>query len=288
MHRLIFAVFVLLVIVGHHTQALVNGEAPAEDDTRFDAVCAFSNTNWLYDNDRDNKSHNWYGNGVLIAPDVVLIARHLLPADPKRHRQGLFAVRFRRHADGSLGQKANGPDSYHQVTVAKWIVAERADLALGILSKPVEHIQPVRVLLDRQEPVANHRAMLAGWGSESLWKSVPGPRRGLRVGENTVSARGSMLRVDSYLTEVRENSQGQRKTYIVDEHAVPNMHDSGGSIFLLDEEGRPTLAGIISTYSGGTYLPPAVKAGFPLEAATQGGRSLVKAADAARTEPTSP
>lgn len=258
-------------------QAIVNGSEPAEDDTRFDAVAAFSQTAWLIENPGDNHVHNWFGNGVLIAPDVVLIARHLLPNNGKGgQRPGTYAVRFRRHADGSLGSRDKGVDSYHQVRIREWVVAEHFDLALGILEEPVTHIQPVGLLLDNQ-PLHNRRAMLAGWGSESRWVGNAGPRIGLRIGENAVSSRASFIALDSARTEMRENEKGERKAYFIDERTVINMHDSGGSIFVFDPEGKPVLAGIIATYSGGTWLPAAAQAGYPLEAATQGGAALLEA-----------
>lgn len=258
-------------------RAIVNGAEPAEDDTRFDAVAAFSRTAWLIENPGDNHVHNWFGNGVLIAPDVVLIARHLLPNNGQvALRPGAFAVRFRRHADGSLGSQDKGVESYHQVRVRRWVLADRFDLALGILEEPVEHIAPVKVLLD-SPPVQARRAMLAGWGSVSPWQGNPGPRPGLRIGENTVTSRAAFIALDSSRTEQREDANGQRKAYYIDQNSVVNMHDSGGSIFIFDDNDQPVLAGIISTYTGGTWLPAATEAGFPLEAGTRGGAALLEA-----------
>jgi len=266
-----------LLLSAMPSMALVNGQAPDETDTRFDAVAAFSRTNWLIDNPQDQQAHNWFGNGVLIAPDVVLIAKHLLPDGGRTTpRPGTFTVRFRRHADGSLGSVAAGPNSFHQVSIATWIIPDGMDLALGILSQPVRHIQPVSVLLDAQA-VQSQTLVLAAWGSESQWQGEAGPRRGLRVGENTATSMNGYLRVNSYQTERRENNRGQQGAFITDTHAVPNMHDSGGSMFLLNEDGEPVLAGIIATYTAGTFLPAAAENGFPLEAATHGGAALMQA-----------
>lgn len=262
-----------------NAHALVNGEAPAEDDKRFDAVAAFSRTNWLIEDDKDKHAHNWFGAGVLVAPDVVLIAKHLLPKSVqqgKTQASNQFIVRFRRNVDGGLGSRDAGPDSYHQVPIHTWILSPTADLALGILSKPVEHIEPVKLLLDDELMFSERRCALAGWGSQSPWRGKAGPRLGLKVGENTATRAGGFLRVDSYKVEPREGEDGKRGAYIIDEHAVPNMHDSGGSMFLFDEAGNPILAGIISTYTGGTFLPAASTDEFPLNAATQGGRDLLK------------
>ncbi|MGB1125618.1 MAG: trypsin-like serine protease [Phycisphaeraceae bacterium] len=276
----IFLCLCLLFFTPAGAYGLVNGQSPEADDERFDGVAAFSKTQWLYE-DKDGKGgHNWFGAGVLIAPDVVLIAKHLLPQpiqQGKTQASNQYAVRFRRHAEGGLGNREGGSASYHHATVYSWILSPNTDLALGILSKPVEHIEPVRVLLDDDLDVSKRRCMLAGWGSESPWRGAKGPRKGLRVGGNTATRNGGFLRVDSYKVELREKADGSRAAYIVEKNAVPNMHDSGGSIFLLDDEDKPVLAGIISTYSGGMYLPQANTDEFPIEAAVKGGRELMKA-----------
>lgn len=279
-YQLLVVLCLSCLLLAGHAHGLVNGEAPAEDDTRFDAVAAFSRTAWLTENPEDKHVHNWFGAGVLIAPDVVLIAKHLLPAPVAQGKvkgRKAFSVRFRRHADGGLGSKPSGPGSYHQVTIQQWVCAPNADLALGILSKPVEHIEPVQVLLDDAQVFSGRRCMLAAWGSESPWRGGKVPRHGLKIGENTVTRNGGFLRVDSYKTEPREDKDGKINAYIIDENAVPNMHDSGGSMFLFDEDGKPVLAGIISTYSGGPFLASAVKDSFPLEAATRGGKAMLDA-----------
>lgn len=271
------ALIIALLLLAHSTSALVNGQAPEKDDTRFDAVAAFSQTNWLTKTKNGKHTHNWFGGAVLVAPDVVLFARHLLPA---RNRSNIaantFMVRFRRHVDGSLGSIEAGPDSYHQVPIAKIIPAENSDLAFGILAKPVEHIQPVKVHLDN-EPIKEQLCVLAGWGSESPWRGLNRPRKGLRVGQNKVATNGNSVRILSYKTELRENKQGKRAAYVIDENAVPNMHDSGGSIFLIDEDDKVTLIGLISTYTSGPYLAAANTDSFPIKAATQGGRALTAA-----------
>ncbi|MEM1353512.1 MAG: hypothetical protein AAGC44_02245 [Planctomycetota bacterium] len=283
MPRLMMALIVLAAVLSPALPvgAIVNGTEPDEDDTRFDAVGAFSRTAWLIENPGDQHVHNWYGNGVLIAPDVVLIAKHLLPNNGQGgQRPGAFSIRFRRHVDGSLGSRDRGAESYHQVRIREWVIAQRFDLALGILEEPVEHIQPVKLWLDGP-PLRNRRAVLAGWGSVSPWQGKGGPRPGLRMGENAVSSRGTFLAIDSRRTEMRENEQGQRKAYYIDENAGVNMHDSGGSMFIFDDGGHPILMGIIATYSGGTYLPMAQEAGFPIEASVRGGAALLEAVKSA-------
>jgi hypothetical protein len=268
---------IALLLISNSASSLVNGVAPDKDDTRFDAVAAFSNTNWLIDNEEDTKAHTWFGAAVLIAPDVVLFAKHLVPTKKRdRLKSNAYMVRFRRHADGSLGSKRGGPNSYHQVPIAKIIFAKHADLAFGILAKPVKHIDPVKLYLEN-EPLEKTKCHLAGWGSESPWRGVVKPRTGLRVGTNTLSTQGMSFRLLSYKTETRENEEGKRASYVIDENAVPNMYDSGGSVFIEDKDGNLLLCGIIATYTAGNYLPAANAEHFPLEAAAKGARALVDA-----------
>lgn len=268
---------IAMMLLTLSTHALVNGEAPDKDDTRFDAVAAFSNTNWLIDNEEDTKAHTWFGAGVLIAPDVVLFAKHLVPSKKRdRLRPNAYMVRFRRHADGSLGSRQGGPQSYHQVPIARIIFAKHADLAFGILAKPVEHIKPVKLLLEN-EPLEEAKCHLAGWGSESPWRGVVKPRTGLRVGTNTLSTRGTMFQLLSYETELRVNDEGKKNSYVIDKNAVPNMYDSGGSVFVEDKEGNLLLCGIIATYTAGNYLPATNAGHFPMEAASRGARALIDA-----------
>lgn len=276
---LVITSLLLFALLAAPAPALVNGTAPAEDDTTYDAVAALSRTAWFTAGDDDQHEHNWYGAAVLIAPDVILTAKHLLPPTPGgRERPGVLSVRFRRHADGTLGSTEQSADTFHQARIVRWVVSDRFDLALGILDHRVEHIEPVALALDAQ-PFERRAAVLAGWGSVSHWQGLARPRVELRVGENTVTAQNNFLRVDSYRTEPREDARGNRKNYIIDEHAVINMHDSGGSMFLKDEDGSVALAGIIATYSGGSWLPTAAESGFPLEAATQGAAALIEAVE---------
>ena len=271
---------ITLLLFTTSASALVNGTEPAKEDKRFDAVGAFSNTKWLIHNDEDTKAHTWFGSAVLISPDVVLFARHLIPAKKRdRLRPNAYMVRFRRHADGSLGSRKGGPDSYHQVPIAKVILAKHADLAFGILAKPVKHIQPVKLHLE-DKPLEDVKCHLAAWGSESPWRSVVKPRTGLRVGTNRMSTTRMLYRLLSYKTELRVNEEGKKNSYVIDKNAVPNMYDSGGSVFIEDGDGNLLLCGIITTYTSGHYLPPANADHFPLEAATQGARALVDAIEA--------
>lgn len=268
----------LLCCVALPGRALVNGEAPAADDTRFDAVGAWGHTARLNPGRGHDAEHQWYGAAVLIAPDVVLTAKHLLPNGVDNlPRRGTMTVRFRRHTDGSIGSEEGGARSYHQAVIERFVLCPDSDLMLCILREPVEHIEPVQVDLSgdthRETPV-----VLAGWGSTSVWRGNPGPRIELRVGENACRVGNGRATVLHYETEPREKPNGTMSAVITEERAVPNLYDSGGSIFIEDDEGNIRLVGIITTYSGGPWVGPyADNERFPLGAAVQGSDALLDA-----------
>ncbi|XAM01298.1 trypsin-like serine protease [Phycisphaeraceae bacterium D3-23] len=274
------AMVVLVCLAALPTRALVNAEPPADDDTRFDAVGAFGHTARLNEGMGNPAQHQWYGSAVLIAPDVVLTAKHLLPhGEARLPRPGAMTVRFRRHEDGTLGTNDDGVDSYHQATIARYILCPDADLMLCILRDPVEHITPVSLDLSGEEFDAS-KVMLAAWGSTSNWVGQGGPRTELRAGQHTATVRGAFLRLASFDNENREKANGQRQAYITDENTVPNKFDSGGSMFVVDDEDNVLLAGIIATYSGGTWLGRyAEDAAFPLGVAVEGAEALEEALD---------
>jgi len=260
---------VLLVCVP--AAAMVNGEEPAEDDRRFDAVAAFSHAHWLGQEPEHKHAseHNWFGTATLVAPDVVLLARHLVrvPDAP----EGFYAVRFRRHADGSLGSREAGPASYHHVRIKRIILAEKNDLALGILAEPVEHIQPIAMSFP-EGPFEDRDIIMAGWGSEARFLGIPGPRRRLLLGrttaklpENPVSIRFAPVK-----TELREmkphptTGKVRSAQFVIGKTPSPNVHDSGGAVLLEDEDGGLTTIAVITTYGGGRVLAEDADARLPL------------------------
>jgi hypothetical protein len=121
---------------------MVNGYQPAPDDTRFDAVGAFGFTIWL---NGVSQQDNWWGGATLIAPDLVVTARHNLSSNPAQWTDGTYAVRFRRQLDGTLQHKAAGNVFPFLAPVREWVVPPTGDIALGILQTPVTHIRPIAV-----------------------------------------------------------------------------------------------------------------------------------------------
>jgi hypothetical protein len=264
--------------------ALVNGVAPDESDTRFDAIAAFSHSRWLgLEPEHSNaKDHNWYGNATLIAPDVVILAKHLIKGNDEPPA-GEYAVRFRRNPAGELATKQDPPGKYHNVKIKRFVTAPDADLALGILEEPVEHIEAIALGLDDQA-LDRAKVLIAGWGSENKFRGVGGPRKQLLLG-GTIALRPAgapVIRFPAGETETRdwredkETGQMQQKPYVTSEYPVVNLYDSGGPILGMDEEGNVELIGIISTYGGGMALPPAADPdAFPLQQTAEKGAAAL-------------
>ncbi len=264
--------------------AIVNGQAPADDDTRYDAIAAFSHARWLGLNPEhaNARDHNWYGNATLIAPDVVILAKHLIKGNAEPPA-GEYAVRFRRKPDGSLGSKKGAADSFHNVKIVRFITAPNADLALGILEKPVEHIKPIALGLDA-EALDQAEAIIAGWGSESRFRGVGGPRNQLLIGKTSAlrPAGAPAIRFPAGEVELRdwrenkETGEMERKPYVVTDDPVVNMFDSGGALLRETEDGQLRLTGVIVTYGGAVSLDHfADDERFPLNAVVeQGGEAL--------------
>lgn len=244
------------------SHAIINGKEPESEDRRFDAVGAFSRTDWLTAGKQRNATHahNWFGAATLISPNTIITARHLLPNN-REPKPGEFSVRFRRHVLGGLGRKKGGANSYHHVRVVRWIKAVEGDLAIGILKKPVLHIQPIQIDL-RQQALVNVIGLLAGWGSESRWLGVPVPRRHLMIGENrfAVSADDAKVIVLDITTEnrvwKRDRKRGtwKRKYFVTSDSAVANRFDSGGAMLVEANDKSLRLVGVITSPRGGMWL----------------------------------
>ena len=257
-------VFLLLtaLVTGVPAAAIVNGQPPEEGDQRFDAVGSFSRAYWLgLDPEHKNaKDHNWYGNVTLIAPDVVLLAKHLI-----KHQNeppiGEYGVRFRRNTEGGIGTKKDPAESYHNIKIVRFVTAPRADLAFGILEKPVEHIDPMPLDLD-DEALDQAKIILAGRGSEHRFRGVGGPRNQLLLGESVaLRPPGSPgIRFPAGEVEVRdwrenkETGEMDRKPYVTSDYPLVNLYDSGSAILQLDDEDQPRLIGVVTTYGGGMSL----------------------------------
>ena len=152
--------------------AVVNGLEPPLNDRRFDAVGLFFTVGTPA---QDSGCAGLIsGSCVLIAPDMVLIARHSLNVgsteplpNPTLTR---FRARFRRAADGSAenrmqvyGNTCHGV--YQERLINRLVDAPSAgtDMAIGYLDRPVEMIRPIGMEVSNP-PNRVMNIVLAGWG----------------------------------------------------------------------------------------------------------------------------
>lgn len=245
---------------------LVDGVEVAESDTRFDAVAAFTRTEWA-------GGDNYFGNGTLIAPDKMIMARHLLDAnahEPGHHpTPGQYTFRFRRHENGTVGSLDAGSASYHQVTVhhfeflgnGEYLFNVNPDIVIAHLSEPVTHIEPIAVA-PAGYLSSGMIVHFAGWGRTIFGDS--GSRTG-RVKYATGTQRFDTLAIDQDGVDdcsrvVIENANGQTAkwdsggAFIVFSPAIPFprvKHQSlssplNGIITPVDP--IPLLVGVITSY----------------------------------------
>ena len=155
-------------------------------------------------------------------------------------------MRFRRHEDGSLGQVADGVDSYFHALVDSWILPG-GDVAVGLLAAPVEHIAPIPIAMAGMVGMNQLPMTHAGWGKEGPGHNQ-GPRTQLLLCDNTLrSATSLSIQFDS----ATQNGCGV------------NVHDSGSPV-LLERDGELRTIGVVGTtsnaanyhrYLGDTTLP---------------------------------
>lgn len=249
--------FALLTLAGLTTSlpalAIVNGHAPEPTDLRFDAIGAFSKAEWMglaSGASANPQEHNWWCNATLIAPDVVITAAHCVampwtpgvhsPASPDKQ----FVVRFRRHLSGSLGDKAAGPQSYHQVRIAELHVADQ-DVAIGYLEEPVTHIEPLSVLLEGTVGLEPGSSILhAGWGKEGP-AFDEGPRNQLLLAGGRVSNQSTTESLLYFFSAWSSMGTG----------AGVNMFDSGSPVLAENpESGELRILGTVSSTGSGPNL----------------------------------
>lgn len=168
--------------------AVSSGTVVAPNDSRFDAVGGFTLREW-------SGINNVFGNATLIAPDRVILPRHLINSTYKNRRSvdgaaSQYVVRFRRSPDGTIGN-INTPSTFFHVGIQSWILPtgrnDADDVVIGILETPVFHIQPIqldlRAKLSRNQPVT-----VASWGPEAPPAGVVVPKGRLLVGSMRLSS----------------------------------------------------------------------------------------------------
>lgn len=202
------------------TPQVANGTEPAVDDWRYDAVAAFSRTNWF---NGVVHEHNNFCSGTLISPDTVLLADHCLSSSYSETNPPpaeLYSLRFRRNPDGSLGTVAQGWQSFHHVTVDHFTFPDtNNDIIIAHLSEPVMHIDPI-CIGDASTLEADDDITFAGWGfSGSTFNG---------------GTKEKLLTADSVVTSVTSTRVNFPSAFDPNNPCGcgPNNHDSGGAVLV--------------------------------------------------------
>ncbi|MFT3685324.1 MAG: trypsin-like serine protease [Phycisphaerales bacterium] len=236
--KLVTVAGIAAAVFAGFASAVVRGTEPDANDTRLDAVCA------LTLNEPDFIGiDNYYGSGVLIAPNIVLTARHVT-VEIQGGRQGI--VSFRRKLDGSVGSiKPGGHDSLHSVTVSAIVVHPDTDFALLYLSEPVTHIQPMRYDLSKFGLQPGEMVYMAGWGSESETLDQISTTRRLTYGRSPLLHTQAYEAYNSKINWIIERGYALSGDPCRTCPPTINLHDSGGAFMRLDPDGQFTLIGTI-------------------------------------------
>ncbi|MFZ4572954.1 MAG: hypothetical protein ACOYN0_01070 [Phycisphaerales bacterium] len=225
-----FAAFVLaLMLLPARAEAIIGGSVVPQEESRYDAVAAFTLEQW-----RDLNVPT--GNAVLIAPDRVVMPRHLInstftQAGSADGTPGAYVVRFRVNPDGSRGS-INSPASFYHVRIARWITptgrSAADDIVIGVLETPVTHITPMPIEWRPTMTRGKLSANLLSWGPDE--QNIKGQ---LRVGGVSVNNMGA----------------GQLSWQL---GAYGVLNDSGAAAVAVDRQGRARLLGFLTTPRAGT------------------------------------
>ena len=225
------------VVLSNPALAVVGGEEPKPSDTRFDAVAAFSITTWI---DGTVYEHNTFGNGTLIAPDTMILAKHLVNCGGGPPVSGTYSFRFRRNPDGTLGSKAQGWESFHQVEVESFTLAgPNADILIAHLAEDVTHIAPIEVIAFDQV-AENEDILIAGWGMEGPGQDE-GDRGRLLLAETQRMPHEECHRIHFLSAWDQSNPCS----------CGPNLYDSGGAILVEMQDRSVRLIAVVVTTTTG-------------------------------------
>ena len=225
------------LVLSNPALAVVGGEEPKPSDTRFDAVAAFSITTWI---DGTVYEHNTFGNGTLIAPDTMILSYHIVDFESGPPPAGTYSFRFRRNPDGTLGSKAQGWESFHQVEVESFTVANApVDLLIAHLAEDVTHIEPIDIMAFDQV-AENEDILIAGWGREGPGFDE-GPRGRLLLAETQRMPNEDCHRIHflAFANQSNPCSCG------------PNKYDSGGAILVEMQDQSVRLVAVIRSIVDG-------------------------------------
>ncbi len=219
------------------TYAITSGTAVASEDRGFDAVAGVTLTQWRGIN-------NVFGNATLIAPDRVIMPRHLINRSYTNRRSvdgapSEYTIRFRRALDGTVGNVSNVESFYH-VRVREWIFPagrkESDDLVIGILETPVTHIAPATMDL-RTKPSKNAVVSIASWGPVATQTTTPVAKGTLLTGMMRLAS------ADSNKIKLTVSGRTALPVRVVN-------NDSGAPLLIMDAAG-PRIIGFVTTANSG-------------------------------------
>jgi hypothetical protein len=221
-------ILAILATLCSRALAIIGASPVPQNETRFDAVAAFTLDQWRNLNVPT-------GNAVLIAADRVILPRHLINSTFTQPNSadgtpGAYVVRFRANPDGSRGSMSN-PSSFYHVRITRWITPHRRtsadDLVIGVLETPVTHITPMPIEWRPATVRGRIAANLLSWGPDE--QNIKGQ---LRVGGISISS----MSAGSF--------SWQTGAYGV-------LNDSGAAAVRVDRAGRTTLLGFMTTPRAG-------------------------------------
>lgn len=233
------------------SQAVVQGLAVPDSDSRFDAVGLVITVA----GDGSTCGGFISGTGTLITHDLVMLARHSvaqlggpLPTAPRTHR-----IRFRRSVSGGVSNHFTDDcaSPFQEISVAEFIESPSLglDMVLGRLESSPIGITPIPAD-PGYVPVGHAEVILAGWGYDGLC---------FESGDHwTLRTKSAQLPSDPYTSsccfiynESLFNS-GCVSQSDSDRWAIGNLHDSGAPLlFTIMVDGQPKLrvGGIVNSTS---------------------------------------
>lgn len=210
--------------------AITGASLVAQQDATYDAVAAVTLNEW-----RDLNVP--IGNAVLIAPDRVVMPRHLvnstfLNPTSQDGAASQYVLRFRVNPDGSRG-RLSSPSSFFHVGVVRWIVPKArnsaSDIVVGVLETPVTHITPMQVESHPRLIRGRLAASLLSWGPTETGEKGELRIGGIRVGQ-----------IGTSVFSWQVGSQGL-------------VNDSGAAAVVM-KDGTARLVGFVTTARSGIVL----------------------------------
>jgi len=246
--RLAIAAIVAVMFSAPLAPAITSGVPTQAIDHRYDAVAGVTLTEWAGIN-------NVFGNATLIAPDRVIMPRHLINSSymnrsSKDGTPGAYTIRFRRNPDGTLGN-ATDPTTFYQVKVKTWIFPngrkDTDDVVVGILERPVTHIAPMAMDL-KTIPKKNAILKVASWGPQAAPEGRVVPKGTLMNGAMKVAS------ADKNKIKMAAPSAAASAGVVTNDSGTPLIIETSGVLKLVGYVTTPTTGVAISQLQGSRLL----------------------------------